>query len=212
MGDAAILVQFGDRVDPLINRRVHALDRRLRSGGLEGVIEAVPAYASLLVHYDPLLITYDQVSDWVKTQVGGGEESAATPARRIEVPVRYGGEHGPDLESVAAFHRLSPRKIAQLHAGRDYLVYMMGFTPGFPYLGTLDAAIATPRLETPRTRVPAGSVAIAGDQTGIYPVDSPGGWRLLGRTELTLFDPAADSPFLFSPGDRVRFLIEAIDA
>jgi KipI family sensor histidine kinase inhibitor len=126
--------------------------------------------------------------------------------------VRYGGEDGPDLQAVASHHHISAREVVRIHADRDYTVFMMGFTPGFAYMGRLDDAIATPRLETPRTRVAAGSVGIAGAQTGVYPIDSPGGWRLIGRTSLRLFDPAADSPFLFSPGDTARFVIEAIDA
>jgi inhibitor of KinA len=212
LGDSAVLVQLGEEIDPDLNRRVHALDARLRGFVIQGVTETVPAYASLLVHYDPLVLTYGQVSDWVNGEINKVEEASSRPPRRIEVPVTYGGAAGPDLEFVAAYHQVGTEKVAKLHASRDYLVYMMGFTPGFPYMGKLEAAIATPRLETPRTRVPAGSVAIAGAQTGIYPVESPGGWRLIGRTSLPLFDLAADPPFLFSPGDTVRFVIEAVDA
>jgi KipI family sensor histidine kinase inhibitor len=126
--------------------------------------------------------------------------------------VRYGGEHGPDLLPVAEFHHVSPAEIVRLHTSRDYTVFMMGFTPGFPYLGKLDEALVTPRLETPRTHVPAGSVGIAGAQTGIYPIDSPGGWRILGRTSLSLFDLSAPQPFLFAPGDMVRFVMESLHA
>lgn len=212
LGDSAVLVQLGEEIDPVLNRRVHALDARLRGSGIEGVIETVPAYASLLVHYDPLVLTYDEVSDWVRGESSKADEADARAPRRVEVPVRYGGDAGPDLEYVATYHKVSPGKVAELHASLDYLVYMMGFTPGFPYMGKLNAAIEMPRLETPRTRVPRGSVGIAGAQTGIYPVESPGGWRLIGRTSLSLFDLAGDPPFLLSPGDSVRFVIEAIDA
>ena len=132
--------------------------------------------------------------------------------RRIEVPVRYGGAGGPDLEAVAAYHKLSIDEVVRLHTSREYTVYMMGFTPGFPYMGTLDSKIATPRLKTPRTRVPAGSVGIAEAQTGIYPIESPGGWQILGHTSLKLFDPEAAQPFLLSPGDRVQFVVEGADA
>ncbi len=212
LGDSAILVQLGDQIDPSVNRRVHSLEAQLRGRLLRGVIETVPAYASVLVHYDPLQSGYDEVMAWVREQLAKAEETASLPARRIEVPVRYGGEDGPDLEFVASFHKLSTRKVAEIHASREYLVYMMGFTPGFPYMGKLDEAIATPRLETPRTHVPAGAVGIAGEQTGIYPVESPGGWRLIGRTSLRAFDVRAEPPFIFSPGDSVRFMIEAVDA
>jgi inhibitor of KinA len=212
LGDSAVLIQLGEEIDPAVNRRVHALDARLRGFAIQGVIETVPAYASLLIHYDPLVLTYGEVSGWVAGEINKASEGFSKLGARIEVPVRYGGDGGPDLESVAAYHKISAKKVAELHASRDYLVYMMGFTPGFPYMGKLEAAIATPRLETPRTRVAAGSVGIAGAQTGIYPVESPGGWRLIGRTSLSLFDLAEDPPFLFSPGDRVRFVIEAVDA
>lgn len=212
MGDSAALVQLGMEIDPAINRRVHALDARLRARMTAGVTEIVPAYASLLVHYDPLMLTYHEVENWLRAEMSGAEDEAAKPMRKIEIPVRYGGEDGPDLEYVAREHRLTARRVAEIHAGREYAVYMMGFTPGFAYMGTLDPAIATPRLETPRALVPAGSVGIAGAQTGIYPIGSPGGWRILGRTALKLFDPNAESPFLFSPGDSVRFVVEAVNA
>ncbi len=212
LGDSAILIQLGDEIDPAVNRRVHALERSLRARGREGILETVPAYASVLVHYDPLMLSYEQVKAWISGEMDKAEEAASIGPRRIEVPARYGGEDGPDLEAVAKHHGLKPRRVAEIHASRDYLVYMMGFTPGFPYMGKLDEAIATPRLETPRTHVPRGSVGIAGAQTGIYPLESPGGWRLIGRTKLRIFDLEADPPFLFSPGDTVRFVIEAIDA
>ena len=135
------------------------------------------------------------------------EAMAETP-RQIEVPVRYGGEYGVDLKWVADHRGLQVEDVIRIHSQKTYRVYMMGFTPGFPYMGKLDDAIVTPRLETPRTRVPAGTVAIAGSQTGIYPIDSPGGWRLIGHTSLRLFDPTSESAFLFSPGDEVRFIVE----
>lgn len=212
MGDSALLVRFGDEIDPAVNRRVHELDALLRADRIAGVIESVPAYATLLVHYDPLVLTYAQASGWVNGELDKVKSTALHEPRRIEVPVRYGGEHGPDLEFVASHHQLSRQEVVRLHTGREYTVYMMGFTPGFAYMGKLDDRLATPRLETPRIRVVAGSVGIAGAQTGIYPIDSPGGWRLIGWTSLPLFDLAADPPYLFSPGDRVQFVNEALDA
>jgi KipI family sensor histidine kinase inhibitor len=212
LSDSALLIQLGDEINPLLNRRVHALDARLRGQQLPGVIETVPAYASLVVHYDPLVLTHAQTTEWVQAALAGAETAAASKPRRIEVPVQYGGAAGPDLASVAGHHGLKPRDVIRIHAKGDYVVYMMGFTPGFPYMGKVARAIATPRLETPRTHVPAGSVGIAGEQTGIYPIDSPGGWRLIGRTSLQLFNLNQIPPFLFSPGDAVRFVVESLDA
>jgi KipI family sensor histidine kinase inhibitor len=136
------------------------------------------------------------------------EDVSLRKPRQVEVPVRYGGEYGIDLQFVADYHQLPVEDVVRIHSNQTYTVFMMGFTPGFPYMGKLDDAIVTPRLEIPRTHVSAGTVAIAGSQTGIYPIDSPGGWRLIGHTSLRLFDPAAESPFLFSPGDEVRFVVE----
>lgn len=212
LGDAALLVQFGNQVDLAVNRQVHALAARLRDDQPPGVIETVPSYASLLVHYDPLRLTFGEVAQWVSADVQRVEAVATSTARRIEIPVRYGGEDGPDLAAVAQQHHLSPRDAATMHASREYTVYMMGFTPGFAYMGMLDESLDTPRLPSPRLHVPAGSVAIADKQTGVYPIDSPGGWRLIGRTSLPLFDLQAEQPFLLSPGDTVRFVIEGLNA
>jgi inhibitor of KinA len=212
LGDSALLVRFGDEIDPGANQRVHELDALLHADKTSGVIETVPAYATLLVYYDPFIMKYAEASDWVNAQMDKVKSAASRKPRRIEVPVRYGGELGPDLAFVAAYHQLSVQEVLRIHTAIEYVVYMMGFTPGFAYMGKLNDSIATPRLETPRTRVAAGSVGIAGAQTGIYPIESPGGWRLIGRTELRLFDPGADPAFLFSPGDTVQFVIEGLDA
>jgi inhibitor of KinA len=212
LGDSALLVHFGDEIDTGVNQRVHALDALLQTDKPEGVIETVPAYGTLLLYYDPLMLTYAEASDWVSKEMERVQSANSRKPRRIEVPVRYGGEYGPDLEFVASYHNLGVQEVLRLHTERAYIVYMMGFTPGFAYMGKLDEAIATPRLETPRTRVAAGSVGIAGAQTGIYPIDSPGGWRIIGRTALQLFNPGADPAFLFSPGDTVQFAVEALDA
>ncbi len=212
LGDSALLIHLGDEIDPGVNQRVHALDALLQIDKPEGVIEAVPAYGTLLLYYDPLILTYAEASDWVKGEMERVQSADSRKLRRIEVPVRYGGEYGPDLDFVASYHNLSAQDVLRMHTGRAYIVYMMGFTPGFAYMGKLDEAIATPRLETPRTRVAAGSVGIAGAQTGIYPINSPGGWRIIGRTELQLFNLGADPAFLFSPGDTVQFVVEALDA
>lgn len=208
LGDSAILIQLGDEIDLLINRRVHALANLIETSRVDGIIETVPAYATLLVQYDPLLISFTKIKDFLRRKLSQTEETAARKPRQIEVPVRYGGEYGMDLESVARHLRLGIEDVIRIHSERTYTVFMMGFTPGFPYMGKLDDALIMPRRESPRTRVPAGTVAIAGSQTGIYPLDSPGGWQLIGWTPFRLFDPEAESPFLFSPGDEVKFIEE----
>jgi inhibitor of KinA len=235
-GDSAILVTFGSTIDLATNRRAHTLARLLQArptgpaknsetdfAKSSGIREAVAGYTTLLVHYDPLVLDYAQALEWVQEraeearQAGVAEDPAALggndilPApRRVEVPVIYGGEGGPDLEFVARHNGLTPEEVVRRHSARDYPVYMIGFTPGFPYLAGLDERIAAPRLSSPRQVAPAGSVGIAGQQTGIYPVDSPGGWRLIGWTPLKLFDPQRQPASLLAPGDVVRFLKKGI--
>jgi KipI family sensor histidine kinase inhibitor len=208
LGDSALLVQLGDEIDVTLNQQVHALAALINSSRFEGVIETVPAYATLLVHYDPLILSFVQMKNYLREKVAQVTANEFRNPRRVEVPVRYGGEYGVDLESVAGLCQLQIEDVIRIHSQKIYIVFMMGFTPGFPYLGKLEDAIIVPRLETPRTRVPAGTVAIAGSQTGIYPIDSPGGWQLIGWTPLQLFDPESESPFLFSPGDEVKFIVE----
>ena len=208
LGDSTLLVQFGDEIDLTINQRVHTFANLIANSVISGVIETVPAYATLLVHYDSLILSFTQIKDHLRAQISQMEENESRKPRRIEVPVRYGGELGPDLEFVASHCGLRVENVIRIHSGKIYSVYMMGFTPGYPYMGKLDDALITPRLETPRTRVPAGTVAIAGSQTGIYSIESPGGWQLIGWTPLKLFDPESESPFLFSPGDEVKFIVE----
>ena len=207
-GDSALLVQFGNEIDLITNQRVQALAALLNISPLVGVIETVPAYGTLLVHYDPLLLSFVQIRNYLREKLTQIHDNLPRKRKQIEVPVSYGGERGIDLETVARHCQLQIEDVIRIHSERTYTVFMMGFTPGFPYMGKLDDAIRTPRLETPRTRVPAGTVAIAGSQTGIYPIDSPGGWQLIGWTPLQLFNPESESPFLFSPGDEVKFIAE----
>lgn len=208
LGDSALSVQLGEEIDIAINQRVHALSALLNASRLDGVIETVPAYTTLLVHYNPLTLSVVEINKWVRDKLDQVEDALLRKPRQLEVPVRYGGEDGVDLQFVADYHQLYVEDVIRIHSSQMYTVYMMGFTPGFPYMGKLDDAINTPRLESPRTHVSAGTVAIAGSQTGIYPIDSPGGWRLIGHTSLRLFNPHAESPFLFSPGDEVSFVVE----
>lgn len=206
LGDSALLVQLDDKIDSAINQRVHALNALLQTNSIAGIVETVPAYCTLLIHYDPLILTFDQVTHWVRDEMTQLADSFHRTPRRLEVPIRYGGASGLDLETVAAAKNISIADVIRIHSEREYTVYMMGFTPGFPYLGTLDERLSMPRMESPRTLVKAGSVAIAGSQTGIYPLDSPGGWHLIGWTPLKLFDPTRESPFLFAPGDVIKFI------
>ena len=208
LGDSVLFVQFGQEIDMVINQRVHTLAAVIKASPLDGLIETVPAYTTLAIHYDPLLLTYDEIHTWVRAKLKQIEDMNLRKPRQFEVPVQYGGEYGVDLPFVADFHHLRVEDVIRIHSEKTYTIYMMGFTPGFPYMGKLADAIITPRLETPRTRVSAGTVAIAGSQTGIYPIDSPGGWRLIGYTSLRLFDPTSETPFLFSPGDEIRFIVE----
>ena len=205
LGDSSLLVQLGDEINPALNQRVHALNALLKNP-IHGILETVPAYSTLLIHYDPLMLTFEQVVHWVRDKITQLDDSFHRTPRRLEVPVRYGGASGPDKETVADSKGITPADVISIHSEREYTVYMMGFTPGFPYMGALDERLIMPRMESPRTHVKAGSVAIAASQTGIYPLDSPGGWHLIGWTPLKLFDPSSETPFLFSPGDVVKFV------
>lgn len=205
IGDRGLLIELGRGIDPAVNRRVKMLHRIIAREKLHGVVESVPAYASLLVVYDPL----QAPPQALKRQLLGlcdFEDAGPVEDRAVvEIPVVYGGEVGPDLDAVAAYHGLSSEEVIGLHTGTIYRVYMIGFTPGFPYMGELPAKLDTPRRDTPRTHIPKGSVAIAQRQTGIYPVVSPGGWQIIGYTPLELFDPRKENPSFLTMGDAVRF-------
>ncbi len=205
-GDSALVVEFGDEISERVNRRVIALADALDGAGPPGLRESVPTYRSLLVHYDPLCISYEEMVDYVSDAVRTRDARAPIERRSVQIPVAYGGEFGPDLDFVADYHTLSVSDVVRLHCGATYPVCMLGFSPGFAYLGGLPQAIATPRLDTPRTRVSAGSVGIAGYQTGIYPIATPGGWRIIGRTPVELFNAQDDPPVMLRPGDSVRFV------
>lgn len=202
-GDSALVVELGEGIDPAVSRRVQGLTRWFQEHGPAGVVEVVPSYRSLLILYRPWELPLRTLLGWL-TRLEEWDPDPGSP-RKLEIPVVYGGEYGPDLEEIARFCRLEPEEVVALHAGTEYQVYCLGFAPGFPFLGKVSERIAMPRLATPRTRVAAGSVGIAGEQTGIYPTAGPGGWRLVGRTPLPLFLPHRDPPVLLRPGDRVRF-------
>jgi len=206
VGESALLIELDDVISSGVNDRVYALDALIRRTPLKGIRESIPGYASVVLLFDPLQKSYSDMHQWVQNLVQKLTFETDHSPHLVEIPVRYGGSHGPDLQFVAAFHNLSPEIVVERHTQRTYRVGMMGFMPGFAYLMGLDPELATPRLKTPRTTVPAGSVGIAGVQTGIYPFESPGGWQLIGRTDLRLFHLNNDQPFLLSPGDEVRFI------
>ena len=217
LGETALLLRLGDRIDIDVNRRVHALAARLQAQRPAWLREIVPAYASLGLHLDLRAFDIDALdrdSDplavaeaWLRGVLKeSAEHITPAPSRMVEIPVHYGGAQGPDLDALAQHAGLSIAQVVERHCAIEYTVAMLGFAPGFPYLLGLDPALAMPRLATPRTKVPAGSVAIGGAQTGIYPREGPGGWRIVGHTELMLFDATCESPSLLQPGDRVRFI------
>lgn len=206
LGDAAVVLQLSPQIGDDINRRVLAIERALYADRVPGVIAAVPAYASLTVHYDLVQTDFQTLRDGLLQRLSAAGEAILQEGKTVEVPVIYGGERGADLESVARHCRLTVDEVIRRHAAADYRVHFIGFLPGFPYLGGMHPSLATPRLSTPRAIVKVGSVGIAGAQTGIYPLDSPGGWRIIGWTPLKLFNSFADPPALLAPGDRVRFV------
>lgn len=205
MGDRSLLVELGEKISPDVNRRVQELMLQLQQARLPGVREFAPGYRSLLVVFDPLALSPSELKVRI-TDVAARPGSADLPeAKLLSVPVFYGGDYGPDLEWVAGHLGISTDEVIRLHTATLYRVYMIGFTPGYPYMGELPAALAVPRRNTPRTRVPKGSVGIAQRQTGIYSAESPGGWQIIGWTPIELFDPTRPLPSLLEMGDQVKF-------
>jgi inhibitor of KinA len=225
LGDHAVVVRFGTSIDPHIHGQVKQFSASLEQDPLPGMVEYIPAYATVTVFYDPVAV-YERNKGWQRTDGGSrppfspyewycGQirerlnslgEAAPASGRVVKIPVLYGGEMGPDLGEVARHNNLTEQEVIETHASGDYQVYMIGFAPGFPYIGGMPEKIATPRRQSPRLSIPAGSVGIAGKQTGIYPLETPGGWQIIGRTPLRLFRPEADPPSLLQAGDRVRFV------
>ncbi|OCL26908.1 allophanate hydrolase [Orenia metallireducens] len=204
--DSSILMEFGDEIKPEINREIQAMVHLLEKEVIAGVIEYIPSYTKLMITYDPLTIDYQNLVAKLKELEDRIHTISTSPTKIIEIPVLYGGEYGPDLETVANYNNLSDEEVIKIHSSRDYLIYMLGFTPGFPYLGGMSKKIATPRLKNPREKVPAGSIGIADRQTGIYPISSPGGWQIIGRTPIKLFDPQREVSFLLEIGSYLRFI------
>lgn len=204
-GDRMVLVELPEEISLAVHSQVLWLASELGKFAMGGVVEWIPSYRSLGVVYDPDQISYHDLVARLKELESSSNPSTQTASSRVEIPVCYGGEMGPDLSFVAQHNQLSAEEVIQIHTSMDYRVYLLGFSPGFPYLGGMSPRITTPRLDEPRLRVPEGSVAIGGNQTGIYPSETPGGWRLIGRTPLRVFDLKRGSPFLLNAGDGVRF-------
>ncbi|MBI3491951.1 MAG: 5-oxoprolinase subunit PxpB [Acidobacteria bacterium] len=204
-GDSALVVEFDAHVDPVINDRAISLSDAIRSAGIGGIRDVVPTYRSVAVYFDPLRTDYDALVKRVEREASTPSIQPGTARALLRIPVCYGGDFGPDLAGVAAFARLSEQEVVGLHGASTYRVFMLGFVPGFAYMGVVDSRIAMPRRATPRVRVPLGSVGIAGAQTGIYPAETPGGWQVIGRTPIKPFDPQRVEPFLLQAGDAVRF-------
>jgi len=215
LGDAAVLVQFGDGIGDAVHRRVVDFTLRVERNPFPGYIECIPSYTTVSIYYDPGMVrkpdasdsTFDYVSSLLEERLMEDVEDSHSHSFHevVDIPVCYGGDCGPDLQYVAELSGITADEVIRLHSGQDYLVYAIGFAPGFPYIGGVPERIAAPRKQTPRPRIPAGSVGIAGTQTGIYPIETPGGWQIIGRTPLALFRPDQQPPTLLKGGQYIRF-------
>lgn len=208
-GETALAMEFGDEISEEINAQIRNTILAIEKLKLEEIVELVPTYRSILVQYDPLKIEYEALINKLENLEIEDVQSGGGKVKLIEIPTVYSGEYAPDIEYVASHNEISVDEVIKIHTGTDYLVYMMGFIPGFTYLGGMSEKIATPRLEVPRTKIIGGSVGIAGSQTGMYPSDSPGGWQIIGRTPLQLFDAKKEPPVFINAGDYIRYV--AID-
>ncbi|MDO4338945.1 MAG: 5-oxoprolinase subunit PxpB [Eubacteriales bacterium] len=205
-GDSSLLVEFGKEISPEINRRIAATVQLMRDQSIEGVVDVIPAFCSLLINYDPRVVSYENITARIQGLLKLDAKAGGGTKKIYEIPVCYGGEYGPDIDNIAKHAGLTQEEVIQIHSSRDYLIYMLGFLPGFCYLGGLDERIHTPRLANPRLKINAGSVGIGGSQTGIYPLDSPGGWQLMGMTPVKTYDPEREVPILVEAGDYIRFV------
>ena len=204
-GDSAVCVEFGNEISPEINKKIRAFKIAVEKSDIPGIVETVPTYRSLLVHYHPEGIGFKALTEKFDKLMGSLSSIPIPPPTVIEIPVLYGGEMGPDIENVAEHNHKTVEEVIKIHTSEEYLIYMIGFIAGFPYLGGMSKEIATPRLKSPRVKIEGGSVGIAGEQTGIYPVASPGGWQLIGRTPLKLYDADREKPVLLEAGQYIKF-------
>ncbi len=214
VGEASVLAVFGDTISPAVQKRIQTVQAYAEKRRFPGFIETVGSYTGLTLYYDPWVVAQsfpgkkaaDTAGDLLDTYIREAEAASPVPSRNIHIPVCYGGAYGPDLEDVAAFHHMTEDDVIRIHTEPEYLVYMLGFCPGFPYMGGMDPHIATPRRQSPRLSIPAGSIGIAGEQTGGYPISTPGGWQLIGRTPVPMFRPWDETePTLLQAGDHVHF-------
>lgn len=204
-GDCGLIIKFGDTIDSETNNRIRSFCSVLEKKRIEGIVEVVPTFNSLSVYYDPCIIKGDRLIKKLSSLLKKSGTNSQDGGMTFIIPVLYGGEWGEDLNDVAAHAHLTAEEVIKIHSSTDYLIYMLGFLPGFAYLGGLDERIVTPRLDTPRTKIHAGAVGIGGEQTGIYPLASPGGWRLIGTTPVKIYDENRDEPILYKAGDKIRF-------
>lgn len=204
-GDSAVTVEFSKEMNEETNRKIRFLAAKIESENIRGVSESVPTFCSMTIYFDPFVISREKLEKKILKIVNSYKESSAEKRRVFLIPVCYEGEHAPDMEDVCSLTGLTKDEVIKIHTSTDYLIYMLGFLPGFPYLGGMDKRIEAPRLDTPRTVIPAGAVGIGGKQTGIYPLASPGGWRLIGRTPVKVYDPNREEPIVYKAGDYIRF-------
>ena len=205
LGDQAIVIELGQEINEQTEQQVRKMSALLESRPPQWMIEYIPAFTTVSIFYNPILATYESVKTQLAQLLTRLDENLPVKSRTIEIPVCYGGEFGPDLEFVAQYNKLTPREVIEIHTAGTYSVHMIGFAPGFPFIGGMSEKIAAPRRESPRLRIPERTVGIAGIQTGVYPIETPGGWQLIGRTPLRLFRPDHDIPSLLRAGDKVVF-------